>query len=559
MKRISLEITVAVRSPFLFPGLEAGKFGLDSAAIRDRHGKPIIPMDQVRGVLRHAVADLRAATGSNILDDDDVRKLFGFASGDALEGEVEELPGRRLLYVPDLIAHDFDGTSSIGNRVRIDEETGAAAKGALMFVECVAPLGQDVAFRGVATLFALDGREKRIVDALRAATSYVSSMGAMKSAGYGEIRNFKIAEIATETLSLPTAASPSPARVRISGRFDRPLLIDSRRVSDNVHTSSSILPGAAIKGALAQAVSRAGGDPTAMKALTDLRIGHARVKGSPRTPPKSLVKVDDQIGDALDVPLGKGALIGGKAALFQPDWKDSSRKKGLRSDPRMHVAIDRMRGAGEDQKLFLTVLTDPGDELFEFEIDFTKIDSPEDAACLWELLQNGLDGIGGTNARLEVVDHEPSDPYPVQPVFKGNSEGPDRYAVTLETDAVIVSEQTENSAFDAYSSYWQETCPGAKLVNFFASQRLAGGYVGMRFRDSSGSYRPFLLTEAGSVFLLEGNIAKRLAELVADGLPAPFIGGAKTTWESCPYQPENGFGEIRADYDAALRSKVTYV
>jgi len=129
----------------------------------------------------------------------------------------------------------------------------------------------------------------------------------------------------------------------------------------------------------------------------------------------------------------------------------------------------------------------------------------------------------------------------------------DHYAVTLETDAVLAC---GGDAQDAYAEYWERVCSGAELVNFFASQRLAGGYIGMRFQMTPGRYAPFMLTEAGSVFLLKGDIAEGLQSLIHDGLPSPIIEGTVTDWRTCPFQPENGYGRIRADYNAALTKVV---
>ena len=68
--------------------------------------------------------------------------------------------------------------------------------------------------------------------------------------------------------------------------------------------------------------------------------------------------------------------------------------------------------------------------------------------------------------------------------------------------------------------------PGTPLVRFFARQRLAGGYLVLRHQPGK-PYNPFLVTEAGSVFVLrprpgKGDDAnKRLDDWLEHGLPLP--------------------------------------
>lgn len=87
------------------------------------------------------------------------------------------------------------------------------------------------------------------------------------------------------------------------------------------------------------------------------------------------------------------------------------------------------------------------------------------------------------------------------------------------------------------------------LVDFCASQRLAGGYLATRYRAYGKAYYPFVLTNSGSVFLLEGEgLQAKLADLALTGLPVPELNGRAPRWETCPYVPENGYGRFSADY-----------
>lgn len=89
---------------------------------------------------------------------------------------------------------------------------------------------------------------------------------------------------------------------------------------------------------------------------------------------------------------------------------------------------------------------------------------------------------------------------------------------------------------------------GLEIGDVFARQGLRGGWIGRR--GHGGSYRAFCLTLAGSVFVTSVPASAvlrdpgRLALLQAveeHGVPLAEEG---LSWRSCPYVPENGFGEV---------------
>ena len=123
--------------------------------------------------------------------------------------------------------------------------------------------------------------------------------------------------------------------------------------------------------------------------------------------------------------------------------------------------------------------------------------------------------------------------------------GRDGWAVTLLTAAVLNDQDRLRDGGDLaadYQDYWQGVLPGTRLVNFFATHRLAGGWQAVRARRHDG-YRPFLLTEPGSVFLLQGGDPERMRDLLCGNLPVR--GGAD--WRTCSFVPGNGFGAIALD------------
>jgi hypothetical protein len=109
-----------------------------------------------------------------------------------------------------------------------------------------------------------------------------------------------------------------------------------------------------------------------------------------------------------------------------------------------------------------------------------------------------------------------------------------------------------------YEDAWRSLSRGAlELVSYFHRVSLAGGdYLKNRFQHKQSEYRPYLLTDAGSTFVLRasGAEASTLIDCWARfGLPlqkevAVFYGlpvnDPTNWWQRCPYLPENGYGEI---------------
>lgn len=99
------------------------------------------------------------------------------------------------------------------------------------------------------------------------------------------------------------------------------------------------------------------------------------------------------------------------------------------------------------------------------------------------------------------------------------------------------------SLADDYAAYWRRL--GFTLKQFFASQQLVGGYVALRYPPKTGRCEPYLLTEPGSVFLVEPTVgAGPIERLLTHGLP-PTDWIYNRTWEGTPFLPANGFGEVR--------------
>jgi hypothetical protein len=284
----------------------------------------------------------------------------------------------------------------------------------------------------------------------------------------------------------------------------------------------------------------------------------------PVVPPLSLVK--DAADTLYDVALCAGPGLFGdppRASSFAVDWKksdDVSTAFGWaepKRELRVRTAMDRNRRRAKDEKLFAYDMAVPEGCLWYGKVDLRQI--PEGAIRdtvamqLRALLRHGLRGLGKTKVTTEVsvdvlvVPAYPSDPYPI-----GNL-----WIVTLQTpallcDPVLLNETSgAHELFAAYHAAWNDVSSGAlQLIRFFASQSLTGGYLGLRFQPNK-PYNPFLLTDRGSVFVLQasGDAAPALAVIEAwlnNGLPLPRWARDRYSdhWSTCPFLPADGFGEI---------------
>lgn len=280
--RYALRLTL--RSPFVFQGLANSRLGVDATYLRDEKDRPVIPADQVKGVLRSACFTLirnRPALALNGL----FKKLFGDASQEnvARDPQLHDVPDRGALIAGDLAA-DCERRATT-TRIEIDDETGTTKSGALQVVELAAPFGQEVDFEGKLVAFADSANEAQQIETLLLrAIKLVPAIGAFKSAGFGEVVSACVAiEAPAAAVQLPkgglaeATAGKAPERIAYRVTFDWPILVDADRVTDNLFVGSTIVPGTAFKGALAAKLKLAVAYPEAgewEKALANLRISH---------------------------------------------------------------------------------------------------------------------------------------------------------------------------------------------------------------------------------------------------------------------------------------------
>jgi hypothetical protein len=210
-------------------------------------------------------------------------------------------------------------------------------------------------------------------------------------------------------------------------------------------------------------------------------------------------------------------------------------------------------------------------------VDLSRIDKVERPAVVKELneiIGSGLRGLGKTKAQAEMTTLKKGT---IMPAHHSSSDPVDGcWIISLQTPALLFdptfqlvnqpkSNDLENGGglFAAYAEVWKQLSNDSlMLVRFFAQQQLAGGWYLHRRFQSGKPYNPFVLTDAGSVFVLKAATEKEVEarrwidEWLSFGLPLPGWavneryareGKLGSHWTNCPYLPENGYGEINVN------------
>lgn len=141
-----------------------------------------------------------------------------------------------------------------------------------------------------------------------------------------------------------------------------------------------------------------------------------------------------------------------------------------------------------------------------------------------------------------------------------------RFVLTLQTAALmadprqLIQERDGRALRCAYADYFESIGNGSIVLDhFFAQQELQGGpYLYHRFQKGreGNQYEPYLVTQAGSVFVFSVGDRAKAEQLVGEwfryGLPVPqwaidrFTRGETQGdhWSNHPFHPDNGFGQI---------------
>ena len=460
---------------------------------------------------------------------------------------------------------------------------------------------EPVNFTGEIQFCAADQAEADAITVqVRRGLRWTTSFGAERTAGFGRLGGVDVqalqkpvalasASVGTSRSLVAAAASPT----RRWGLVIRPLApfcIARKLPIANVFESDSTISGGVLKGALAQALKALVGLPhdaeidgtipapwdVLGRHLDRVRFTHAfpakrGCRSRPTQPPLSLVK--DGSATLHDIALLDGPVLLGEppsAPTFAIDWKDSSDVRQAygwarpATELRVRTAIDRIKRRALDENLFAYEMIVPNDHewpaILDISVDVDAADLPPVEDRLRDLLGCGLLAIGKTKARVQ-IDLIPESQ--LGSIFASNAQpliigGRSQWIVTLQTPTLLCDpfrlDETsgELELRNAYSDVWAQFSGGSlSLVRLFASQSLMGRYIVERFHPDK-PYNPFLLTDAGSVFVVEAMVGQepvaqtKIDTWLRNGLPLPdwAVKRYGDGWKTCPFRPVNGFGEI---------------
>jgi len=492
-------------------------------------------------------------------------------------------------------------------RIRMDAERGAADEGALQLIESPFAPRDIVEFEGTACFLAKSREEiQRLEWALEIGLKWIGQLGAQRTIGFGRLVGVRLQSCRTAFEDRELQVEPTAACYSLLLQLQDPFCVIEGGPDANLFRSAQVIPGGMIKGALASqwcalcgregATVDAGLDPQRpelSKCFSRLRITHAfpRLKTNshrPVRPPLSLVKAHESLYDlalceqpVLVLARDKDKEPDFEVPAFAVDWKDKDHANvwedfdwpEVPQKLRVRTAIDANTRRAAEAQLFACELVVPNNTLvWHAYVDLSAIDEAQRASVTSQLdsllrqWRGRLHGLGKTKARAEVtLDGQ-------EPVFLSNPLPRDGlWILTLQTPALLCNpdqlDETSGQAElrGAYEETWKQLSGNSlKLERYFARQRLSGGtYLHGRFGQTKDHYRPYLLTEAGSVFVLkavegcEAQAEQQIRKWLACGLPLPawaverYARNAplEDRWRYCPFLPENGYGEIAANLE----------
>jgi hypothetical protein len=569
-KRYKIDIAVTLKSPYLVHASEPSVIGLDAVLMRDHNNRFVLPGGLVAGRIRAAWREF--AKLSSGVEIPKATSWFGTESTDWFEGS-----GR--LICKDLVIDNlqlqplYDSTFT---RISEDENTGAAKHGALQFIEQVTKAGCPLTFKGTWVTFANQSEIDQLVHWLKKAIVWNTQLGANRNIGFGQLNNVEI-KVNNDNLAGNQSSrdlSGENCRLPFSMRTDEAICVSAALMKGNLLQSANVISGGVIKGAIAKKLLATSGerniaDLAASSALARnfdlLRVLHGLPSsGAERSTAiaNSIIELDNDFADVLT----KTAVLKDKAPKFIHDWKSSAFSRyadfgnnlapRLGRQTRVRTAIDQDKLIAEDGKLFawesVFLLNDT--DTWRSEFDLSRIpdeDRTSVANLLLDLLHDGLDFVGKSKAHLNCTFEKSvnfdlpktgpwavmlNTPTPLFTVDQLDKLGPNRNLLAVLTEAF--SDLSRDSIV---------------VKNFFASQTLAGGkFLKERFQQTATTYKPWVLTEAGAVFLLEAMPGKEeiahafISKWIAHGLPLPtaVVKVHGNNWDTNPYIPENGYGEL---------------
>ncbi len=611
MQKISMKISLTLRGPLLTQSTNPGELGLDAVVARhnDKEKTPYLPGTLITGRLRQAMEELLSIEQdkSSHWFNPNIAAWFGLAS------ESDNTPLRKQLFFSDF---DLDNLNSLNNkairdRITIDHETEAVKKQQIALLENPFISGKEYTFTGYLHFFAPQEQSNHILKHIKTAFNWLTQLGSMKSIGFGRVSKVEFTELTPKSIPSPSSNPISiPKRIRFTFKPEYPFCLAKKPVPNgNRFESEAIIPGGAILGAIATSWNQMLGKSNSVigpdldaerkelsKNFSKLRLTHAfpsyDKEKRPVVAPLSLVKRSKD-SPLYDVSLvSSPCLIEDEPISFALDWKEQNSLNNypwppirfkdwgwakLKTDMRVRTSIDPESGRSQKGQLFSYEHILPQEITWHGELDLSQIEDNDRAKVfeqLRSLLKHGLASFSKTKTPAEIKFYPEER---AKPFINSSLEPKDNsiWVVVLQTDALLGNPEKLDETSGAeeletmYKETWREISDNQlELVRYFARQKLLGGsHKWIVFQGKKVPYRPWLLTEAGSVFVLRAvNDEKKARNKIEDwlhhGLPLTpsslkyYRIEQENQWQYCPVIPQNGYGEIAVNLDTKCKTIV---
>lgn len=589
MKDIVLDVSLRLKGPVVVGASSAGEFGIDLPFARTGNDQYCLPGSHVKGRLRESLQSLGYSS-------DFLTKWLGNESRNYM-------PQRGRMVFSDF-AVEQENQGKIRMRIEMDSERQAVKKGAYLVIESPFDSGEQIKFKGKIQFYSISGEEsKEIEEAISYGLRCISAFGGNRSVGFGRLLWVDIEKqeriVSTENVE----EKPGGMSLSLILRPESEFCLAKPKNSDNLFQSEEIISGGTIKGCLANTLNNILGrelnspiDDSLPAPWTELgrnldkiRFDHAfpSSRGNrPRYYPLSLVRAakskESHEKGTFDLIFRSGpGLINDTAPTFSIDWKGDDFQEvdslfgwdnTLERILRVRTAMDTSTRRAKEGQLFAYEMINPKDVCWYSRADLSKVPETERGkvrAQLEKIFGIGLKYLGKTKASVQVevqLNEENAAPEPLC-----TQDQVACWVITLQTPALMLEPDPKLNyslvdkgiLFKAFQEYWQGISNSClQLKQFFAQQRLLGGYLQHRFQAHL-PYNPFLLTTEKSVFLLESTEGspwteskKLIQQWSFQGLPLPewtskygLRQGEKSDWHVCPFVPENGFGEVCINMD----------
>jgi len=617
-----LSVELIVRAPFISGGGGDGVRGLNKLFVRRSDGQIAVNGSHIKGKLRESLKELKGYNAleesMDILElfgpEASIDEIIHIRNNQPLHDH--RLKGQLrfsdfIITSPSRQA-DCSANQKRLTKVRIDSSTGTSKEQALQIIENLFDSGTPVTLQGNISFFANTSEANSTAETLSTGLKWITALGGSKGSGFGRLERVKTALTTRKSVTVPTDFGEHQ-EINIHLEFSDDLLIGGIKKATYFVESENVIPGGAIKGSLARFLNRLCGTtsdwtaidksnsavsaqfPLLAEHFSKIRCSHAFPVAIDRTHrpvtiPFSAVtcKGDENI---FDVALQQEASLDSHSRIpsFQINWKSFASAHRLfgwmfpEITNKTRTAIHAPSKRAKDKSLYTFQYLTP----FQPEergpggcrkkikwictITMPTLDSAESqqelAKQFVEAIDQGWQYLGKRDARFSLSVHEP-EPNSFHELFEEDS--PEKYGgkaiVVLQTDALMFdgkmlaeSQGEFPDLREVYRKFWDEVTEGAcKMNHFFARQKFAGGYQAKNSYQLHKHYYPYILTEAGSVFVLDINepekAERKLNQFRQSGLPLPTdimepikkrIPDGAEAWRACPFVPENGYGEIK--------------